>query len=122
MSLYRRIITGEIRDLDDAWIAGLLAAGNPKALAWEAYAPPVVAPEAPQPHRVSKDTIIGRLDAAGKLEAARTILAAQTTLDQYRFTHSAWFWSDNAKLRGLCAHPSVALNPDDVLAPDEWLT
>jgi len=104
-----------------AQIAKLLAA---KKTADEAAEAARVADELanPRPWRVSKDTIMTRLDAVGKLAAAKTLLEAQTPLDQYRFNHAAWFWNTNARLRGLCAHASIALDPAAVLAPDEFLT
>jgi hypothetical protein len=71
--------------------------------------------------RVSKDTIIGRVSAAGKLPQVMAALAAQPQEDQFVWANSAWFWSNNATLRGLCAHPAIGLDADAVLAPDPFL-
>jgi hypothetical protein len=46
-------------------------------------------------------------------------LASQTPEQQFVFEHSAWFWSTNATLRGLCTH--LQMDPDAILARDEFL-
>lgn len=73
----------------------------------------------PQPWRVSKDTLIGRVIAEGRLDDVMTALAAQTPAQQFAFTHSAWFWSNNETLRGLCA--DLEMDADVILARDEFL-
>ena len=75
----------------------------------------------PQPWRVTKDTIIGRVSAEGKLPQVMAALASQSQEDQFVWANSAWFWSNNATLRGLCAHPAIGLDADVVLAPDPFL-
>jgi hypothetical protein len=75
----------------------------------------------PEPWRVSKDTIIGRVLAEGKLPQVMASLAAQPQEDQFVWANSAWFWSNNVTLRGLCAHPAISLDADAVLAPDPYL-
>jgi hypothetical protein len=101
------------------WLQALRDAGNPKAAPWEAYTPPEVPPEPPQPWRVSKDTLISRVLAAGALPHVMAALASQTAEQQFVFAQSAWFWSNNATLRGLCA--ALGLNADEILAPDPYL-
>ena len=73
----------------------------------------------PQPWRVSKDTLISRVLAAGKLPEVMAALAQQTAEQQFVFEHSAWFWSTNATLRGLCI--ALGMDPDAILARDEFL-
>ena len=73
----------------------------------------------PRPWRVSKDTLISRVLAAGKLPEVMAALASQTPEQQFVFEHSAWFWSTNATLRGLCT--ALGMDPDAILARDEFL-
>ena len=73
----------------------------------------------PRPWRVSKDTLISRVLAAGKLPEVMAALASQTPEQQFVFEHSAWFWSTNATLRGLCT--ALGMDPDAILARDECL-
>lgn len=58
MSLYRRLDTGEIRDLDPALVAALHP--NKRAL-WEAYTPPPAPPPAPSARVQATDIILQRL-------------------------------------------------------------
>jgi hypothetical protein len=73
----------------------------------------------PQPWRVSKDTLIGRVLEAGALPQVMAALASQSPEQQFVFAQSAWFWSNNATLRGLCA--ALGLDADAILAPDPYL-
>jgi hypothetical protein len=73
----------------------------------------------PPPWRVSKDTLISRVLAAGKLPEVMAALASQTAEQQFVFEHSAWFWSTNPTLRGLCT--ALGMDPDAILARDEFL-
>jgi len=75
----------------------------------------------PIPWRVSKDTLISRVLEAGKLPEVMAALAAQSEEQQFVFSQSAWFWSSNATLRGLCASPSIGLDADAILARDPYL-
>lgn len=75
----------------------------------------------PRPWRVSKDTLISRVLAAGKLPQVMAALASQTAEQQFVFEHSAWFWSSNATLRALCAAPGLDMDPDEILARDPFL-
>lgn len=124
MSLRRNITTGDIKDIDDAQLAAWLAAGNAKGAhysqQWEPYTPPEPEPVVPQPYRVSKDTIISRVTELGALSLVMSALAQQTPEHQFVWTHSAWFWSDNATLRGLCH--AIGLDAEAVLAPDPYIT
>jgi len=119
MSLYRHIASGEVKEILDEQYAAWIAAGNPKANAYEPYTPPVVEPEPPQPWRVSKDTIISRVLASGALPQVMAALAAQSEEQQFVFAQSAWFWSTNPTLRGLCG--ALGLDADEILAPDPYL-
>lgn len=71
------------------------------------------------PWRVSKDTLISRVLAAGNLPEVMAALSAQTPEQQFVFEHSAWFWSTNATLRGLCT--ALGMDPDEIMARDEFL-
>ncbi len=73
----------------------------------------------PQPWRVSKDTLISRVLAVGKLPEVMAALAQQTAEQQFVFEHSAWFWSTNPTLRGLCT--ALGMDPDVIMARDEFL-
>jgi hypothetical protein len=74
---------------------------------------------APEPHRVSKDTIIGRVVAAGKLADVMGALAAQTAEQQFIWNNSLWFWSNNATLRELCQN--LGMDPDVILDTDPYV-
>jgi hypothetical protein len=75
--------------------------------------------DTPAVWRVSKDTLIGRVLAAGALPQVMAALAAQSEEQQFVFAQSAWFWSTNPTLRGLCG--ALGLNADEILAPDPYL-
>jgi hypothetical protein len=68
---------------------------------------------------VSKDTLISRVLEAGKLSEVMAALAAQSEEQQFVFSQSAWFWSNNATLRGLCG--ALELDADAILARDPYL-
>ena len=114
MSLYRHTITSEIREFDSSVLAA-----HPKAALWVAYTPP--APESASARwRVSKDTIITRLSVnPSDLANVMAALATQSEEQQFIFTQSAWFWSDNATLRGLCA--ALGIDADALLDRDPFL-
>lgn len=70
--------------------------------------------------RVSKDTLMSRVVASGNLSGVMGALGSQSAEDQFVWNQSAWFWSDNLRIRGLCA--ALGVNADALLAPDEFLT
>ena len=72
----------------------------------------------PRPWRVSKDTLISRVVAANALPQVMAAMAQQSAEDQFVFLHSAWFSSDNQRLRGLAA--ALNLDADALLAPDPY--
>lgn len=74
------------------------------------------APPTPAPHRVLKDTIILRVKSAGKLSDLATLIGTLSAADQFEFTHSTWFHSDNTQLIG--AATALGLDPAAILAPD----
>ena len=95
------------------------------AEAWrDAFAPgqPIVErtiePPTPTPHRVSKDTMLVRVEAAGKVAEVMGLIAALPADEQFLFQNFAWFWSDNARIRAMCA--AVGLDADAILAEDEF--
>lgn len=110
MSLYRRIDTGEIRELDPARLASLHP--NKQAM-WEPYvAPP---PPPPEPVFIEKDLLIRRIRAAGKMGAMRQLLAQMSPDQQFEFTHLTKLDPTRPDLRqGIT---QIGLNPDEMLAP-----
>jgi hypothetical protein len=98
-----------------AEIAALLAAAEAARATAEAER---IAALPPPRWRVSKDTIIGRIPAES-LAAVMGALASQSAAEQFVFLNSAWFWSDNAQLRGLCA--ALGLDADALLDRDPFL-
>lgn len=92
-------------------IAQLIAAAEASKAAF-------IASQPPPRWRVSKDTIIGRIPDAD-LANVMAALASQSAAEQFKFTQSAWFWSDNATLRGLCA--AIGLDADTILAADPFI-
>lgn len=93
-----------------AWVSAELASG------WQPIAQNTDTPIAVW--RVSKDTLITRVVAANALPQVMAAMAQQSAEDQFVFLHSAWFHSDNARLRGLCA--ALNLDADALLAPDPY--
>jgi hypothetical protein len=71
---------------------------------------------APAPWRVLKDTIILRVKAAGKLAQLSQLIASLPAADQFEFTHSTWFSSNNPQLVG--AAGALGLDPSVILARD----
>ncbi len=69
-----------------------------------------------QPHYVSKITIIRRLQAAGKFDAALTALKANALLYELWLAVSA-IRSDDTQARALFA--AVGADPDAMMAPDQ---
>jgi len=76
-------------------------------------------PEPDSPRwRVSKDTMLVRVEQAGKVAEVMGLIAALPADEQFLFSNFAWFWSDNARIRAMCA--AVGLDPDVILAEDEF--
>jgi hypothetical protein len=75
-------------------------------------------PPEPGPWRVSKDTLLGRIDAEGKTADCMAIIASLTPAEQFLWTNFAWFWSNNERIRGMIT--GVGLNPNTIMAPDPY--
>lgn len=76
-------------------------------------------PPEPEPHRVSKDTMLYRVEQAGKVQDAITLINTLPPDQQFLFTNYAWFWSDNAIAIGMVQ--ALGLDPSEILAEDPWL-
>ena len=88
-------------------------------IAWRDAQPPLDS-EPSERWRVSKDTIITRLSAnPGDLANVMAALGTQSAEQQFIFTQSAWFWSDNDTLRGLCA--ALGIDAEALLDRDPFL-
>jgi hypothetical protein len=72
------------------------------------------------PYRVSKDTIVSRVDAAGKLTDLMTMIAGLTAEQQFLWDNYAWFWNNNPTVNAMCVQ--LGLDPAVILAPDPYLT
>lgn len=72
------------------------------------------------PYRVSKDSITARVLEAGKLPDLIALIASLPADQQFLWNGFSWFWSNNATLRGMAQQ--LGLDPDQVLAPDPYLT
>ena len=90
-----------------------------QAPAWESCAWAVKPLPPPQPYRVSKDTITGRVLTAGKIADLMALLAALPPEQQFLWSGFSWFWSNNETVREMAAQ--LGLDPDQVLAPDPYL-
>jgi len=77
-----------------------------------------IEPPTPPRHRVSKDTMLVRVEAAGKVAEVMGLIAALPQDEQFLFSNFAWFWSDNARIRAMCA--AVGLDAEVLLAEDEF--
>jgi hypothetical protein len=122
MSWYINTNTGEERQFDDAWFNACVAAGNPKVDGWVLMVPQPQPPPPPppQPYRVSKDTIVSRILAAGKLNDLIALTDSLPTDQAYLWDSFAWFWNTNPTIVGMCAQ--LGLDPAVILAPDPYLT
>jgi hypothetical protein len=69
--------------------------------------------------RVSKDTIITRLKAKGKLLDLDDILQTMPRETQIEWRDMAWFWSDNQMLLGGCQ--ALGESPAEIMDIDPWL-
>jgi hypothetical protein len=72
------------------------------------------------PYRVSKDTIVSRVDTAGKLTDLMAMIASLTAEQQFLWDNYAWFWNDNPTVNAMCVQ--LGLDPAVILAPDPYLT
>jgi hypothetical protein len=72
-----------------------------------------------QRYKVSKDAIISRIAAAGKLTEAAAIYASQSDAQKFAWDGYAWFWSDNAELAAYAAALEV---PVEALLARDLLT
>lgn len=68
--------------------------------------------------RVSKDTMLVRVEQAGKVAEVMGLINALPEDEQFLFSNFAWFWSDNARIRAMCL--AVGVDPDVILAEDEF--
>ena len=71
------------------------------------------------PYRVSKDTIISRVLAAGALQAVIAVLSAQSDEQKFLWENSAWFWNNNPTLNAICAQ--LNLDADEILSQDPYM-
>lgn len=71
------------------------------------------------PYRVSKDTIVSRVDAAGKLTDLMAMIASLTAEQQFLWDNYAWFWNDNPTVNAMCVQ--LGLDPAVILAPDPFI-
>ena len=74
----------------------------------------------PQPYRVSKDTIVSRVLAAGKLNDLIALTNGLPEDQAYLWNNFAWFWDTNPTIIGMCQQ--LGLDPAVILAPDPYLT
>jgi hypothetical protein len=74
----------------------------------------------PQPYRVSKDTIVSRVLAAGKLNDLIALTNGLPEDRAYLWDNFAWFWNTNPTIIGMCQQ--LGLDPAVILAPDPYLT
>lgn len=73
----------------------------------------------PEPYRVSKDTIVSRVNDAGKVPDLMTVIDGMTAEQQFFWTNYAWFWSNNPTAIAICQQ--LGLDPAIILAPDPYL-
>lgn len=79
---------------------------------WEVVARP--------PHRVSRDTIIMRIKDAGKLPEAMAAVGLLEGEDKFLWDTLDWYWSNNPQVRAMIT--GIGLDPDEILAPDPFLS
>jgi len=87
---------------------------------WEACAWVVKPIPAPQPYRVSKDTIVSRVNDATKVPDLMALIDSLPAEQQFLWDNFAWFWSTNPTIVGMCSQ--LGLDPAVILAPDPYLT
>jgi hypothetical protein len=74
----------------------------------------------PAPYRVSKDTIVSRVLAAGKLNDLIALTDSLPADQAYLWNNFAWFWDTNPTIIAMCQQ--LGLDPAVILAPDPYLT
>ena len=72
------------------------------------------------PYRVSKDTIVSRVLAAGKLNDLIALTDSLPTDQAYLWDNFAWFWNTNPTIIAMCGQ--LGLDPAVIFAPDPYLT
>jgi len=72
------------------------------------------------PYRVSKDTIVSRVNDANKIPDLMTLLASLPAEQKFLWDNFAWFWNTNPTIVGMCQQ--LGLDPAVILAPDPYLT
>ena len=87
---------------------------------WEACAWVVKPIPAPQPYRVSKDTIVSRVNDATKVPDLMALIDSLPAEQKFLWDNFAWFWSTNPTIAGMCSQ--LGLDPAVILAPDPYLT
>jgi hypothetical protein len=87
---------------------------------WEACAWVVKPIPAPQPYRVSKDTIVSRVNDANKVPDLMALIDSLPAEQKFLWDNFAWFWSTNPTIVGMCQQ--LGLDPAVILAPDPYLT
>lgn len=75
---------------------------------------------APQPYKVSKDTIITRLISLNAIAQAMAAISTLTAEEQFIWTNSAWFWSNNQAITNMCIQ--LGLDPTVILAQDPYFS
>lgn len=80
-----------------------------------------IEPPTPEPERwrVSKDTMLGRVEAAGMVAQVMAAIASMPQETQFLWTNYAWFWNDNAQITAMCQ--AFGLDPAQILARDEFI-
>lgn len=78
-------------------------------------------PPTPEPERwrVSKDTMLSRVEAAGMVPQVMAAIASMPQETQFLWTNYAWFWNDNAQIVAMCQ--AFGLDPAEILARDEFI-
>jgi len=75
---------------------------------------------APQPYRVSKDTIVTRLISLNAVGQVISTISNLSSEQQFIWTNSAWFWSNNQAIIDICSQ--LGLDANVVLAKDPYFS
>lgn len=78
-----------------------------------------IPPPEPERWRVSKDTMLSRVEAAGMVPQVMAAIASMPQETQFLWTNYAWFWNDNAQIVAMCQ--AFGLDPEIILARDEFI-
>jgi hypothetical protein len=123
MSFYIHTATNQQRQFNDDWFSACVAAGNPKVAGWAKMdpqpQPQPSEPTVPQPHRVSKDTIVSRISSAGKVADLMALIAGLSPEQQFLWDNYSWFNSDNQIVVQMCQQ--IGLDPAVILAVDPYI-